>query len=192
MKTEPGLKNHLQDVVGLLQASMADPLINVVENAVDAIVQAFKNNRALLTCGNGGSAADSNHIAAELVGRFYKMERQPLRCINLASDPATLTSLSNDYGFEDIFARQVLAYGEQGSVLWGISTSGNSPNVIKALERAKSLGMITIGMTGQGGGKMAALSDHLIAVPSSTTFEIQQIHICIYHYMCGRIETLLN
>ena len=182
------LAHHLNDVSDLLQKSLQAGIEQPVTAAVTAIVQSFKNAQSLLVCGNGGSAADSNHIAAELVGRFYKMERAPLRCINLASDPATLTSLSNDYGFDAVFARQVEAYGTAGSVLWGISTSGNSGNVVAAFTKARALGITTIGMTGEGGGKMATLSDILIAVPSSITYQIQQVHICLYHHMCDEIE----
>lgn len=158
-----------------------------VEPAVDAVAAALKAGKPLLVCGNGGSASDAMHITGELVGRFLK-ERKALKCICLSSNPAVLTAWSNDYSFETVFARQVEAYGEAGGVILGLSTSGNSVNVVKAFEAARALGMTTIGLTGQGGGKMAPLTDILIDVPSRSTPMIQQIHICLYHYICEAVE----
>jgi D-sedoheptulose 7-phosphate isomerase len=128
------------------------------------------------------------HITGELVGRFLR-ERKAFKCICLADNPATLTAWSNDYSYDTVFARQVEAYGEAGAVLWGISTSGNSANILRAFEQARKMGITTLGMTGAGGGKMAALSDVLIPVPSPSTPEIQQVHICLYHYICEQVET---
>lgn len=170
-----------------MEAMAVSPACARVDAAVAAIVQAIKAGKPLLVCGNGGSAADAMHIACELVGRFLK-ERRGLNCIALSADPAVLTALGNDYGYDQVFARQVEAYGVPGAVLWGISTSGNSPNVVKAFEKARGLGLTTIGMTGQGGGKLAPLSDILLDVPSRHTPEIQQVHMCLYHAMCEAIE----
>jgi D-sedoheptulose 7-phosphate isomerase len=158
--------------------------------AVDAIIVALGSGKPLLVCGNGGSASDAMHITGELVGRFLK-ERRALNCICLSSNPAVLTAWSNDYSFETVFSRQVEAYGAQGGVILGISTSGNSRNVIEAFRVAHEVGMKTIGLTGEGGGMMAAVSDILVDVPSRSTPLIQQIHICLYHYICEQVEARL-
>lgn len=161
-----------------------------VEAAVAAVTAALGANKALLVCGNGGSASDAQHITGELVGRFLK-ERRGLKAICLSSNPAVLTAWSNDYSYDTVFSRQTEAYGEPGGVILGISTSGNSRNVIAAFEVAKSLGMTTIALTGEGGGRMAALSDILLDVPSRSTPLIQQVHICLYHYLCEQVEARL-
>lgn len=158
------------------------------EPVITAIVTALKNKKPLLVCGNGGSASDAMHIAGELVGRF-KLERSPYKVICLVDNPAVITAWSNDYDYKTVFSRQVEAYGENGAVLIGISTSGNSPNVVEAFETARAMGVITVGLTGEGGGRMAELSDYLLAVPSRNTPLIQQSHICIYHYLCMGIES---
>ena len=159
----------------------------LLEEAISAVTRALAAGRPLLVCGNGGSAADAMHIAGELVGRFLQ-ERKALNVICLASNPSVLTAWANDYSFDTVFSRQVEAYGQGGGVLLGISTSGNSANVCHAFAQARSLGMSTIGLTGAGGGKLAPLSDYLFAVPSRSTPLIQQVHICLYHYLCGEIE----
>jgi len=158
-----------------------------VEDAVAAIATALAANKPLLVCGNGGSATDSMHIAGELVGRFLK-ERRALNVIALAADPAFITAWSNDVGYDDIFARQVEAYGAPGGVLLGISTSGNSKNVIAAITMAAGKGMRTIGMTGHAGGSLGPLVDILLDVPSRSTPLIQQAHICLYHFICAEVE----
>ena len=158
-----------------------------VEAAVTLIAAALQANRPVLVCGNGGSAADAMHITGELVGRFLK-ERRGLPVICLSDNPAVLTAWANDYSYDTVFSRQVEAYGQAGGVLWGISTSGNSPNVVRAFETARAIGLPTIALTGAGGGKMAALADVLIDVPSRATPEIQQVHLCLYHYICEAVE----
>ncbi|HMR31415.1 MAG TPA: SIS domain-containing protein [Geminicoccaceae bacterium] len=158
-----------------------------IDGAVAAIVQALRAGRPLLVCGNGGSAADAQHITAELVGRFLR-ERPGLRVICLADNAAVLTAWANDYSYETVFARQVEAYGGEGAVLLGLSTSGNSPNVVAAFVRARDMGMATIALTGEGGGRLAPLTDHLLAVPSRRTPLIQQAHLCLYHYLCEAVE----
>ena len=181
------LADHLHESAKLI-AAMADfPSAPQVDRAVAKIVHAFRQNKPLLVCGNGGSASDACHIAGELVGRFLQ-ERRALKCIALASDPAILTALGNDFGYATIFARQVEAYGEPGGILLGLSTSGNSANVVAAFKTARLQQMITIGMTGAGGGQLAEHSDILIDVPSKHTPYIQQIHLCLYHYICEAVE----
>lgn len=161
-----------------------------VETAIALICDALSSGRGLLVCGNGGSASDAQHITGELVGRFLK-ERRGLKAICLSSNAAVLTAWANDYSYETVFSRQVEAFGEAGGVLLGLSTSGNSPNVVAAFEMAHKLGMKTVALTGQGGGKLAALSDVLLDAPSRSTPLIQQAHLCIYHYLCEQIEARL-
>jgi D-sedoheptulose 7-phosphate isomerase len=160
---------------------------DLVTSAVTAISHALNGGKPLLVCGNGGSASDAMHITGELVGRFL-LERRALRAICLSSNPAVLTAWANDYSYDTVFSRQVEAYGEAGGAIIGLSTSGNSKNVIRAFEKARSLGMTTIALTGQGGGELASASDYLFAVPSGSTPLIQQVHICLYHYLCREIE----
>ena len=143
-----------------------------------------------MICGNGGSAADAQHIAAEFVGRFH-LERKGLPAIALCSNPATLTAWSNDYEFETVFARQVEAFGQPGDILWGISTSGKSANVLRALETAKAMGLTTIGMAGNDGGLMAALSDYPLFVGQNNTPYTQEIHLISYHRICEQVEAQL-
>jgi len=159
----------------------------VMDRAVDLCVTAFRSQKPVLVCGNGGSAADAMHIAGELVARFL-LERKGLNCICLSSNPAMLTAWANDYDYDSVFARQVEAHGGEGAVLIGISTSGNSANIIQAFEKAKDMGMSTIGFTGQGGGKMGPLCDVILDPPSKDTPLVQQVHICFYHYLCEMIE----
>jgi len=184
------LSDYLDASTTVLQRTKEtlDPAL--MEGAVDRIVAALGAGRPLLVCGNGGSAADAQHITGELVGRFLK-ERRGLKAICLSSNAAVLTAWANDYSYESVFARQVEAYAEKGGVLLGLSTSGNSPNVIAAFEAARRLGMSTVALTGEGGGRLAGLSDVLLAVPSRHTPLIQQAHICLYHYLCEEIEARL-
>jgi D-sedoheptulose 7-phosphate isomerase len=144
-----------------------------------------------MLCGNGGSAADSQHLAAEFVGRFIK-DRRPLAAIALSTDSSALTCIGNDYGFDDVFYRQVVGLGLAGDCLIAISTSGNSPNVIKAAQAARSADIRTIGLLGRDGGALAALCDLPIIVPSPTTARIQEAHIFIGHTLCSLIEQQLN
>ena len=180
-------RSYCLDSARLLEETAAYVSDGRVDEAIDATARALSANKAFLVCGNGGSASDAMHITGELVGRFLK-ERRALKAICLSSNPAVLTAWSNDYSYDTVFSRQVEAFGEPGGVILGLSTSGNSMNVVKAFEEAKKIGMTTIGMTGQGGGKMAPLSDILLDVPSRSTPDIQQIHICLYHYFCEMVE----
>ena len=181
---------YLEGSERVLAAARNHPGTAKADRAIDAIVEAFSADRPMLVCGNGGSASDAMHIAGELVGRFLK-ERKALNCICLSSNPAVLTAWSNDYSYDTVFSRQTEAYGAPGGIILGISTSGNSRNVIEAFRVAKDMGMTTIGLTGEGGGKMAELTDILIDAPSRSTPMIQQVHICLYHYICEQVEARL-
>jgi D-sedoheptulose 7-phosphate isomerase len=184
------LDQWLGDAEALLATTRAQAPGAAMDAAVQATVAALAAGKPLLVCGNGGSAADAQHIVGEMVGRFLK-ERRALKAICLSSNAAVLTAWANDYSYETVFSRQVEAYAEPGGVLLGISTSGNSRNVVLALEAARARGMVTIGLTGEGGGRMAALCDHLLAVPSKSTPAIQQVHLCLYHYFCAAVEAAL-
>jgi D-sedoheptulose 7-phosphate isomerase len=164
----------------------AEALIHVVKT----LVEAFKAGNKVLLFGNGGSAADAQHIAAEFVNRFM-IERPPLPAIALTTDTSILTSISNDYGYADTFAKQVKALGRQGDVAVGISTSGTAANVIKAIKVAKDLGLKTVGLTGGGGGDLAKLVDFALVVDSSTVARIQEVHITIGHVLCEMVDRML-
>ncbi|MGA2886529.1 MAG: D-sedoheptulose 7-phosphate isomerase [Terracidiphilus sp.] len=159
----------------------------VLEAIAVAMTAVLRARGKILWCGNGGSAGDSQHLAAEIVGRFRR-ERSGLASMALTTDTSILTSVANDYGFEAVFSRQVEALGAPGDLLVGISTSGNSRNVLTALETARSLGMVTVAFTGAGGGKMAVLADYLFAVASRETARIQEAHMLAGHMLCDWIE----
>ena len=163
--------------------------LHTISDITEAVVECLLSGKKVLICGNGGSASDAMHIAGELVGRF-RMERRALPCIALNTNAVVMTAVGNDYGFEDIFSRQVEALGASGDLFIGISTSGNSPNIIKALTAAKNAGMKTIGMTGITGGSMASkkLCDILLQVPSPVTSQIQEMHILCGHIFCKLAE----
>lgn len=181
------LDQWLSDAEQQLATTRARDFGPLMELAITATTEALRANLPLLVCGNGGSAADAQHIVGEMVGRFLK-NRRALNAICLGSNPAVMTAWSNDHDFETVFAREVEAYGQPGGVLLALSTSGNSRNVVRALEAARAHGMVTIGLTGQGGGAMVDLCDHLFDVPSVETPAIQQMHVCLYHYFCARVE----
>ena len=158
-----------------------------IENIVIKSVEAFRNDKKMLFCGNGGSASDAQHIAAELSGRFYT-DRPPLYAEALHVNSSYMTAVANDYGYDETYARMLEACGRKGDVLVGISTSGNSPNVVKALEKANAIGLTTIGFTGSKGGKMNDICDIMIKVPSDDTPRIQEAHILVGHIICQLIE----
>lgn len=158
-----------------------------IERIVTNSIEAFKNDKKILFCGNGGSASDAQHIASELSGRFYK-DRPPLYAEALHVNSSYMTAVANDYGYEETYARMVEASGRKGDVLVGISTSGNSPNVVKAMQNAKEIGMVTVGFTGSKGGKMKEICDIMIQVPSDDTPRIQEVHILVGHIICQLIE----
>jgi D-sedoheptulose 7-phosphate isomerase len=161
-----------------------------VVQVVNLMVTAFRDGHKVLLFGNGGSATDAAHIAAEFVGR-YKRERDPLPAIALATDIAAITCIANDYGFEELFARQIRAHGQKGDIAIAISTSGNSPNVLRGAEAARACGLTTIGWTGGTGGKLAGMVDYPFIVPSTVTARIQESHITLGHILCELIEEQL-
>jgi D-sedoheptulose 7-phosphate isomerase len=167
--------------------SLAPGIVTVAEHIINALDSGGK----VLTCGNGGSAADAQHFAAELVGR-YRRERPGWSAIALTVDSSVLTSLCNDYGFEQVFARQVQALGRPGDILVAISTSGRSKNVLAAVEAACALGIRTVGLTGEGTSKLGEIVDHHLAVPTSNTAFIQQAHIAVIHVICELVEERLS
>lgn len=170
-------------------AAMAAPL----EAATRRMVASLKAGGKVMACGNGGSAADSQHFAAELLNRFEK-ERPPLAAIALTTDTSTLTSIANDYRYEDVFAKQVQALGRAGDVLLAISTSGNSPNVIEAIHAAHARGVVVVALTGKQGGKIAALlapDDIHLCVPAERTARIQEVHLLAIHCLCDGIDALI-
>ncbi len=158
-----------------------------IVQAATLIADAFRNGNKVLLFGNGGSSTDAAHIAAEFVGR-YKRERMPLPAIALTTDIAAITCIANDYGYEELFARQVRAHGRQGDIAIGISTSGNSTNVLKGVEAARDCGLTTIAWTGANGGKLAGLVDYPFIVPSTVTSRIQESHITLGHVLCELVE----
>lgn len=166
-------------------------LNDAVQQAVDACVSALQSGGKIMLCGNGGSAADSQHLAAEFTGRFT-LDRKPLAALALSTDTSALTCIANDYHFDEVFSRQVRALGRSGDCLLAISTSGNSANVCKAVEAARSLGVHCIGLLGRDGGKLKNLCDVSIVVPSPITARIQEAHILIGHSLCGAIEQQLG
>jgi D-sedoheptulose 7-phosphate isomerase len=174
--------------------ALSDRLVDLDESVMRAgelAAQVLRSGGKIMFCGNGGSASDSQHLAAELTGRFVK-DRKPLAAIALTTDTSALTSIANDYAFEDVFARQVLALGREGDLLVGISTSGNSRNIIRAVEESRALGIHTLGLLGRDGGQLGVLCDRIIVAPSDVTARIQEAHILIGHSLCGLIEQNLG
>lgn len=175
-----------------MKLKMKDQLLDVVSSAVNLLVDCFNNGNKLLLCGNGGSAADSQHIATEFVIRLNSSIKRPaLPAFALTTDSSNLTAGGNDIGFENVFARNVEGLGNKGDVLLAISTSGNSPNIVKAVEMAKSKGMSVIGFLGGNGGKLKNMVDIAIVIPSSSTQRIQEGHITIGHIICESVEQIL-
>jgi D-sedoheptulose 7-phosphate isomerase len=184
------LRDYLAQSAEVLERAAAAIGQSAMEAVIDCIVAALSADRPLLVCGNGGSAADAMHITGELVARFLR-DRRAFRVICLSESPVVLTAWSNDVAFETVFARQVEAYGGEGAVLLGLSTSGTSRNVVAAFEQARRMRMQTVALTGEGGGALAPLSDFLLPVPSRQTPLIQQAHLCLYHYICEHVERRL-
>lgn len=168
-----------------------EELLEKIGQAARLCMDAYQNGGRVLICGNGGSASDALHMAGELVGR-YQMERRGVAAIVLNANTAVMTAISNDYDYENVFSRQVAALGKGGDVLFGISTSGNSANVVKAFHEAKKRNISTIGLTGASGGKMKQAADCLLNVPSDNTPRIQEMHILLIHAICGLIENGLG
>jgi D-sedoheptulose 7-phosphate isomerase len=180
------LLEHVKESLALKQSFFGQEMDRLLAQA-DDMAERLKRGCRVLVCGNGGSAADAQHFAAELSGRYVK-ERRALAGIALTTDTSALTAIGNDYGFDRIFSRQVEALGRPGDILIGISTSGNSPNVILAVEAAKQLGVRTLGLLGRDGGKLRTLVDDALVVPCPVTARIQEVHQMIYHFWCEAIE----
>lgn len=185
------IQQAIEESIKLKQSLLEDArFIEQIQRVIDLIVQVYKENKKVLFCGNGGSAADAQHLAAELSGRFY-YDREPLYAEALHVNTSYLTAVANDYAYEDVYARMLKASGQKGDVIVGISTSGNSKNVVKAFEIAKQKGMSVVALTGEGGGKMGEMADILLAVPSKDTPRIQECHIMIGHIVCEMVEKAL-
>lgn len=186
------IRNQFTDSVAVKQKAL-EAMAAPIEAGIRLMVACLKNDGKILACGNGGSAADAQHFAAELLNRF-EMERPPLAAVALTTDSSTLTSIANDYRYEEVFSKQVLGLGRKGDVLLAISTSGNSPNVIEAMHAAHQRGMHIVALTGKQGGKMATLlkdEDVHLCVPSDRTARIQEVHLVTLHCLCDGIDHLI-
>jgi D-sedoheptulose 7-phosphate isomerase len=185
------IRNIIKESIFVKEAVLKDEsIIEEIEKIVTVITKVFQKRGKVFFCGNGGSAADAQHLAAEFSGRFY-FDRAPLFAEALHVNTSYLTAVANDYGYEYIYSRLIRAKGSRGDILIGLSTSGNSENIIKAFDQARSQSVITIGFTGAGGGKMKDHSDYLLAVPSEDTPRIQEAHILLGHIICELVERKL-
>jgi D-sedoheptulose 7-phosphate isomerase len=187
MKDVSALINHLVSESLSIKARFFEENKDQIGQTAETIAHGLRNGRKMLFFGNGGSAADSQHLAAEMVGRFGP-DRAPLAAIALSTDSSILTAVGNDYGYERVFARQVEALGHPGDTAIGISTSGNSPSILEALDVARSRGLFTVGFTGETGGKMNGRAEVLFRVPSRVTARIQETHILLGHILCELID----
>ncbi|MCU1252912.1 MAG: sugar isomerase [Edaphobacter sp.] len=184
------VQKQLAQSIATMQAVLADQTISdTLVLIAELTARAMQSGHKLLVAGNGGSAADAQHLVAEFVVRLTD-NRPALRAIALTTDSSILTACANDFGFDQIFARQIEALGQPGDIFLGISTSGNSPNILRALEQARKSGLTTIGFTGSGGGKMRDLCDHNIIIPSAVTMNIQESHLALEHIFCLAVECL--
>jgi D-sedoheptulose 7-phosphate isomerase len=182
------VQKQLAQSIATMQAVLADPHIaDTIVSIGDATAKAMKSGKKLLVAGNGGSAADAQHLVAEFVVRL-NVNRPALRAIALTTDSSILTATGNDFGFDRVFERQIEALGQPGDVFLGISTSGNSPNIIKALEQAHKMGITTIGFSGNGGGKMRCLCSYNVVIPSAVTMNVQESHLALEHIFCMVVE----
>ena len=182
------IRKLLQDSIDVKQTILADhAMLSAIADVAQRCVDTLRSGNKLLLAGNGGSASDAQHIAAELVGRF-EVDRKGLPAIALTTNASQLTAISNDYGYEAVFSRQVQAFGAKGDLFIGLSTSGNSANVVAAAEVAKAQGLTIVGMTGKSGGKLEALCDACLKIPSTNTARIQEAHITVGHIVCAQIE----
>lgn len=182
------IENQVKSSIDTKQKLLGDKgLMSLIREVAQKTTQAYKNGNKTLIAGNGGSAADAQHIAGEFVSRFY-FDRPGIPSIALTTDTSILTAIGNDYGYEKLFSRQVQANGAKGDIFIGISTSGNSKNIVEALKECKEKGIVTVGLTGQKGGLMTELCDYCIKVPSNETPRIQESHILIGHIICAVVE----
>jgi len=179
---------RLKESVDVKNQIAEDPeLLGIITKIAKLIIEAYRNGKKVILFGNGGSAADAQHITAELVGKYY-VDRDPLPAVALTTNTSSLTAIGNDYSFDIVFARQLKALGQKGDVVIGISTSGNSENVIQAFKVAREMGLITVGFTGKSGGKLRSVADHCLCIPSNETPRIQEGHITIGHIICEIVE----
>jgi D-sedoheptulose 7-phosphate isomerase len=182
------VEKQLAQTISTLQATLADPQIaETVETIAKVTAQAMLSGRKLMVAGNGGSAADAQHLVAEFVVRLVH-NRPAMRALALTTDSSIMTAAGNDFGFECAFARQIEALGQPGDVFLGISTSGNSKNILQALHQAKEMNITTVGFTGNGGGQMKSLCDHNVIIPSDVTMNIQECHLALEHIFCLAVE----
>lgn len=185
------IANKIRESIAVKEAICQDePLLNTIKLVSEAITHSLQTDHKILFCGNGGSAADAQHLAAEFSGRFYK-DRQPLYAEALHCNTSYITAVGNDYGYDQVYARILKGIGRPGDVLVGISTSGNSANILEAIKVAKEQGMIVVSMTGATGGKMKEGSDYLVNIPSGDTPRIQEAHITVGHIICEIVENNL-
>jgi D-sedoheptulose 7-phosphate isomerase len=179
---------HLRQSLAALERANSDVALLATARAIAAaMIDALRSGNKILLIGNGGSAADAQHIAAEIIGR-YKQDRPAFAAVALTTDTSALTAIANDYGFEQVFARQVEGLGKRGDVLLAFSTSGRSPNILAALRTARARGLVTVGFTGSKGETLGALCDHLLVSPSDDTPIVQQVHLAVAHGICDEIE----
>jgi D-sedoheptulose 7-phosphate isomerase len=182
------VRKQLAQSIQTMQATLADlHIADTIVAIAELTANAMQAGRKLIVAGNGGSAADAQHLVAEFVVRLSD-DRPALRAIALTTDSSILTACANDFGFDQIFARQIEALGAPGDIFLGISTSGNSPNILRALEQARSMNITTIGFSGNGGGKMRDLCDYNVIIPSSVTMNIQECHLALEHIFCMAVE----
>ena len=185
------IKNIITASISVKQQLLTDDgILSTINKCVDIITEAFKNGNKVLFCGNGGSAADAQHLAAEFSGRFY-IDRDALPAEALHCNTSYMTAVANDYSYDVIYSRLIKGIGNKGDILVGLSTSGNSINIVKAFETAKEKGMVTIGFTGKSGGKMKVLSDYVVNIPSTDTPRIQESHMLLGHIICQLVEEKL-
>ncbi|KGF48322.1 phosphoheptose isomerase [Veillonella montpellierensis DNF00314] len=187
MDTNPIVKQRCIEHLDVFGKFIEDDYLSIISEIGERCKQAVADGYKILLCGNGGSAADAQHLAAELIGRFVK-ERRSLAAVALTTDTSILTSIANDYSYDTVFERQVEGLGRAGDVLIGISTSGNSENVLRAMKKARDIGMHTIGLTGEDGGKLKSICDLTLTVPSRITARIQEMHILAGHIICELVE----
>lgn len=180
------IDRRIQGLIGVL-SQLDSAARDILAVAAHVLVDCLSSGKTVYVCGNGGSAADAQHISGELAGRFLR-DRRALPCLALSVDTSVLTAIGNDYGFDRIFSRQVEAYVRPGDVLWCLSTSGNSPNILEAAMKAKSIGAAVLGFTGKGGGKLGPLCDVCFSVPAEMSYDIQQVHQLAYHVLCEFVE----
>jgi D-sedoheptulose 7-phosphate isomerase len=182
------IKQRIEASIAVKKDLLANTgLLNTIDAAAEELIKTYRNKGKVLFCGNGGSAADAQHLAAELSGRFYT-DREPLYAEALHVNTSYITAVANDYSFDEIFARAVRAQGVKGDVLVALSTSGNSENIVRAVQEANKLGLITVGLTGENGGKLKDLCKYLVNIPSTDTPRIQESHILVGHILCELVE----